>query len=69
MQPRIGAIFWLLFRLKLDKECGASLCADGSGSWIEDVSEKVVWLKEKEDILDLRRKLNFASDPITLLTL
>lgn len=36
---------------------------------MKDVSKKFIWPKEKGDILDLRRKLNLASDTITMLTL
>jgi hypothetical protein len=59
----------LAFRLKFDKKYGTSLCAGGSGTWLKDASKKVVWLKEKEDILELRRKLGTASDMITILIL
>lgn len=57
------------FKLKFDNKYGKSLCAGGSGSRIKDVSKKVLWLKEKDDILDLRRKLQTASDTITMLIL
>jgi hypothetical protein len=33
------------------------------------VLKKVLWLKKKEDILDLRRKLSLASEIIIILTL
>jgi hypothetical protein len=57
------------FQEKVNKKYGKS-CGDlGSGNWAKDVSKKFIWLKEKEDILDLRRKLNSASDIITMLTL
>lgn len=59
----------LAFRRKVDKKYGTSLSAVGSGNWLKDASKKVVWLKEKEDILDLRRKLHSASDTIMMLTL
>ena len=59
----------LAFRLKVDKKYGATLCLAGSGNWFKDASKKVVWLKEKDDILELRRKLGFASDTITVLIL
>lgn len=55
--------------MKIDKKYGTSLGARGSGSWVKDAGKRVVWLKEKEDILDLRRKLGSASDTITMLTL
>lgn len=57
------------FQEKVDKKYGTSLRVSGSGNWAKDVSKKLIWLKEKEDILDLRRKLNSASDTITMLTL
>jgi hypothetical protein len=59
----------LAFRLKVDKKYGASLCTGGSGNWLKDASKKVAWLKEKEDVLELRRKLQSASDILTLLIL
>jgi hypothetical protein len=57
------------FRAKVDKKYGTSLGVGGSGNWIKDAGKKVVWLKEKGDILDLRRKLSSASDTITMVTL
>ena len=59
----------LAFRLKVDNKYGTTLCVAGSGNWFKDTSKKVVWLKEKEDILELRRKLGLASDTITVLVL
>jgi hypothetical protein len=59
----------LAFRLKFDKKYGTSLSAGGSGNWLKDASKKVVWLKEKEDILELRRELLLASDTLTILIL
>ena len=57
------------FQEKIDKKYGRGLAASGSGNWMKDASKKVLWFKEKEDILDLRRKLGSASDTITMLTL
>jgi hypothetical protein len=59
----------LAFRLKVDKKYGTSFCTGGSGNWLRDASKKVVWLKEKEDILELRRKLDSASGTLTILVL
>lgn len=59
----------LTFRLKVDKKYGTSLCAGGSGNWLKDASKNVMWLKEKEDVLELRRRLQSASDTLTLLIL
>ena len=59
----------LAFRLKVDKKYGTSLCAGGTGSWLKDTSKKVKWVTEKEDVLELRRKLHSASDTLTLLIL
>lgn len=56
----------LAFRLKIDKKYGTNLCAGGSGNWLKDASKKVKWLTEKEDILELRRKLHSASDTLTM---
>jgi hypothetical protein len=58
-----------MFRLKVDRKYGTSLAPGGSGNWIKDASKKVIWLKEKEDILELRRKLHTASDTISMLSL
>jgi hypothetical protein len=59
----------LAFRLKADKKYGTSLSPPGCGNWLKDASKKVVWLKEKEDILELRGKLRMASGSITMLCL
>lgn len=59
----------LVFQVNVDKKYGASLVAGGSGNWMKDASKRVTWLNEKDDILDLRRKLASASDTITMLTL
>lgn len=59
----------LAFRVKFDKKYGPNLCAGGSGSWVGDASKRVGWLKEKDDILNLRRKLHTASETIMMLTL
>ena len=56
------------FQSKINKKYATSLCEDGSGSWIKDTSKKVMWLKEKEDIIELRRKLHIFSDTIMLLS-
>ncbi len=57
------------FQVKVEKKYGASLGASGSGNWAKNVSKKFIWMKEKEDVLELRRKLSSASDTITMLTL
>lgn len=57
------------FQAKINKRYGATLSAKGSGTWVKDASKKVLWLKEKNYVLDLRRKLQMASDTITLLCL
>jgi hypothetical protein len=59
----------LTFRLKVEKKYGTSLSAGGSGNWLKDTSKKVRWLTEKEDVLELRRKLHLASDTLTMLVL
>ena len=59
----------LAFRLKIDKKYGTSLCAAGSGKWLKDASKKVLWLKEKEDVLELRRRLHLAIGTLTVLIL
>ncbi|KAE8447549.1 hypothetical protein EG329_010679 [Mollisiaceae sp. DMI_Dod_QoI] len=58
-----------VFQEKVNKKYGVGLGGSGSGNWAKDVSKKIIWLKEKEDIVDLRRKLSSASDTITMLTL
>ena len=57
------------FRLRIDKEYCTSLGIGGSGNWLKDASKKVIWVKEKEDILELRQKLQVAGDMITMLSL
>lgn len=57
----------LEFQTKISNRYGKSLCAQGSGSWLRDVSKKVLWLKEKDDIVDLKRKLHMASNTISTL--
>jgi len=59
----------LAFRSKVNNKYGTSLCAGGSGFWLKDIPKKVKWLTEKEDVLELRRKLHSASDTLTLLIL
>ena len=59
----------LAFRLKVDRKYGTSLCAGGSGNWLKNAAKKVAWMKEKEDILELRRKLHLASDTIGILVM
>jgi len=59
----------LAFRGNVDRKYGTSFAGSGSGNWIRDASKKMIWLKEKKDILDLRRKLGSASDAITMLSL
>ncbi|KAF8857708.1 hypothetical protein BDZ45DRAFT_427644 [Acephala macrosclerotiorum] len=57
----------LAFRLKVDRMYGTSLSPGGCGNWLKDASKKVLWLKEKEDILELRRKLLMADKTINML--
>lgn len=57
------------FRIKVTKKYGDSLSSAGSGNWLKDAKHKVEWLKKKEDVLELRRKLHTASDTITMLIL
>jgi hypothetical protein len=59
----------LAFRLRIDKEYCASLGLGGSGNRLKDAAKKVIWVKEKEDILELRQKLQIAGDTITMLSL
>ena len=57
----------LAFRLKVDKKYGTSLNAGGSGYWLKDICKKVKWLKEKKDVINVRRKLQTASGALTML--
>lgn len=57
------------FRLKFEKKYGASLQPGGSGKWAKDASKKVLWLKERDDVIELRQKISSASGMITLLVL
>ena len=59
----------LEFRVKVAKKYGDSLSSGGSGNWLKDAKHKVEWLKEKEDVLELRRKLHTASETIMMLIL
>jgi hypothetical protein len=59
----------LAFRSRIDKKYCASLSLGGSGNRLKDAAKKVIWVKEKEDILELRRKLQVAGDTITMLSL
>jgi hypothetical protein len=59
----------LAFRLKVDKRYGTSFAAGSTVNWAKDTAKKVGWLEEKEDILELRRKLQTPNDTITMLVL
>jgi hypothetical protein len=50
----------------VDENYGTQLSAGGSGNWLKDASKKVVWLKEKENVLELRKKLHMASDTLVM---
>ena len=57
------------FRSKVDKKYGKSLCPGGSGSWYKDSSKKILWRSEKEDIVELRRRLKNTSDALSVMIL
>jgi hypothetical protein len=57
------------FQFKFEKRYGASFQVGGSGKWVKDATKKLSWLKEKDDILELRRQIQSASDVITMLVL
>lgn len=57
------------FREKIGKKYGSCLSSNGSGNWAKDTSKKITWLKEKEDIRELRGQLQIASSSITVLVL
>ena len=59
----------LAFRVKFEKKYGKSLGVGGSGNWVKDASKKIFWLKEKEDIIELRRRISTASSAIQPLVL
>jgi 2'-5' RNA ligase len=59
----------LAFREKTEKKYGASLSSDGSGNWAKDVSKKIAWVTKKEEVLELRRKLQTAINMIMMLVL
>jgi hypothetical protein len=59
----------LAFRLKVDQKYGTHLSAGRSGNWLKNASKIVRWLKEKGDVLELRRKLHMASDTLMMLIL
>jgi hypothetical protein len=58
----------LEFQVKVNKRYGASLCAGGSQSRIKDTANKFRWLTEKEDIANLRSRLQSGSQTVTMLT-
>lgn len=57
------------FRDKVDQKYRISLAASGSGSWVRDAGKKFLWLKEKDDVLELKRRLHRSSESITMLAL
>lgn len=59
----------LEFRLNIDEKYGTSLVLGGSGNWFKDVAKKGLWLGEKEDVLELRRKLSTGTNAIIMLAL
>jgi hypothetical protein len=50
----------------VDENYGTQLSAGGSANWLKDASKKVVWLKEKENVSELRKKLHMASDTLVM---
>jgi len=52
----------------LDKKYAASLKPGRNKNWMKDASKKVVWMREKEDVLELRRKLYTFSDTLKILS-
>jgi hypothetical protein len=40
--------------MRLNKKYGARLSSTATGSWLNDASKKVIWLKAKDDITELR---------------
>lgn len=56
------------FQSKLDKKYAASFASVATKNWHKDAFKKVVWLREKEDILELRRKLHTFSDTLLILS-
>lgn len=56
------------FQSKINKKYATNLCPAGSSNWFKDASKKIVWLKEKEDIVELRRRLHTFSDTVMLLS-
>ena len=57
------------FRDKINRKYGKSFHANGSGSRVKDAGKKMLWLTEKNDIAELRRKLRDMSQAIIMLTL
>jgi len=58
----------LEFQSNLNKKCASCLCIAGSGNWLEDASKIVMWLKEKEDIADIRKNLHIFSKSILIMS-
>ena len=46
-----------------------SLGVGSSSNWLKSTSKKILWLKEKEDIAELRNKLQVGSNAIMIFTL
>jgi hypothetical protein len=59
----------LEFQLKVDKKYGTNLYMGGSGNWRKDAVKKFMWVKEKEDVAELRRKLHTGSETIMMLVI
>ena len=45
------------------------LAPSGSGNWFKDVGQKILCIKEKEEVAELKRKLESSTQKITFLTL
>lgn len=57
------------FQGKLERKYGKSLGTDGgSGNWVRDAGRKVAWLREKEEVGELRAKLHTFSDTMMMLS-
>ncbi|CZR54355.1 uncharacterized protein PAC_04239 [Phialocephala subalpina] len=59
----------LRFKDSIERKYGLSLDSSGPKHWVKDTSKKLFWMKEREDIEALRKKLQMSSESIIMPTL
>lgn len=55
------------FRDKFDRKYGSTLGADGAAGRFKTAGKKIMWLKEKEDIFQLKSRLQTSCGSISVL--